>query len=242
MKSLYESILNKAGVGIKIRIDEWCQEHMIYDGHYIVNNDNTISPTDHKVLHLFFDNYTKLPPYIKFKGGDDIDMVVGGIKAKCFDPPKIDSFSGLPDHVRNCSIVCGNESIIDLKIRCGEAMRIAARNLKRFVKSDITADTIHFTDDDLKGGFTGLKTHNVKSVIMTNDFNLGDTFSSMMSRKAEMNKYKGKFDIPVKDEALVVIKTFFEPWFDIDALENIEYTQNSKLVKHKGKWYRCKNW
>lgn len=244
MKSLYESILSKTGAGIKIRIDEWCQEHKIYNGGYMINSDNTISPTfNNTALNLSFDTYTKLPPYIKFKGADNIDLNIGGVRrGNLYNPPQIDSFDGLPGKVRSCVIVCKNETISNFKIECLKTFRISASKLKRFIKTDITTESFQFSDDDLKDGFSDLKTHGVKSVIMTNDFRLGDQFSSLMNRKAEMNKYKNKFEVPVKEEALAVIKSFFEPQFDTGTLENIEYTQNSKLVKYKDKWYRCKNW
>lgn len=244
MKSLYESILGKTGTGIKVRIDEWCQEHNVYDGHYIINNDNTISPVGGQItLILYYDTYSKLPPYIKFKGDEFIDLKIGVNKkgATVSNPPRIDSFVGLPGRVRSCVLMCKNKTLDNFKIICDKIFRIAAGDLERCFKVDITAETIQFSDDNLKD-FTGFKTHGVKNVIMVNDFNLGDKFSSLMNRKAEQNKYKNKFEIPVKPEALEVIKNFFEPWFDTETLESIEYTQNSKLTKHAGKWYRMKNW
>ena len=50
------------------------------------------------------------------------------------------------------------------------------------------------------------------------------------------------YEFPVTEEDLDVINTFFGKTIDISNLEEIQYTQNSKLVKHNGMWYRCKNW
>ena len=70
---------------------------------------------------------------------------------------------------------------------------------------------------------------------------LGDTFSKLMNRKAEMNKYVGRYQFPVSNEALPLIDKYFGKNFDTSHLEVIVYTQNSMLKKHKGTWYRCKN-
>jgi hypothetical protein len=56
-----------------------------------------------------------------------------------------------------------------------------------------------------------------------------------------MNKYKNKYEFPVTEEGLEVVNTFFGKKTDVKGLEEISYTQNSKLVKHNGEWYRCKN-
>ena len=66
-------------------------------------------------------------------------------------------------------------------------------------------------------------------------------FSKAMNRKGEMNKYRGRYEFPCKPEVHELVKTW---WGGIDTSEVtcIEYTQNSKIVKVEGEWYRCKNW
>ena len=57
-----------------------------------------------------------------------------------------------------------------------------------------------------------------------------------------MNKYRGRYTDPASDIVLELIKSYFGKKFDISNLEIIDYTQNSRLVKNDGKWYRCKNY
>ena len=80
-----------------------------------------------------------------------------------------------------------------------------------------------------------------KKISVVNDYHLGDAFSKAMNRKGEMNKYRGRYEFPCKPEVHELVKTW---WGGIDTSEVtcIEYTQNSKIVKVKGEWYRCKNW
>jgi hypothetical protein len=83
----------------------------------------------------------------------------------------------------------------------------------------------------------------VERIDFVNDFNFGDSFSKAIARKAPMNKYKNKFETPITEEGLEVINTYFGKNNDIKDLKNIQYTQNSQLIKHSdGKWYRFKNW
>lgn len=71
---------------------------------------------------------------------------------------------------------------------------------------------------------------------------LGDNFSKLLNCKAPMNKYKGHYETPINDEALPLIEGYFGKNFYTKSLMEISYTQNSRLVKSKGKWYRYKNW
>ena len=57
-----------------------------------------------------------------------------------------------------------------------------------------------------------------------------------------MNKYKNKFEFPVTDEGIENVKKFLGKSIDIKDLLEIQYTQNSKLVKYRNNWYRVKNW
>lgn len=260
MKSLRnrvsESILSSTGTGRKGQVEKWCKEQNILNGMYKINSDCTISPTggvfDRIVLDFY--GYTELPDYIQFKDCDDIAFVIGKPRELHFKYNiKIDSFRGFPPRCKSLSISSEQRLLPELKIELTKSFSINSycnsdfKKLEiKFIdngKSSFGSDNGHLSlrngvDQDAlkKYRITGAKTINV-----VNDFHLGDAFSKAMNRKGEMNKYKGRYEHPCKPEVHELVKTW---WGGIDTSEVtcIEYTQNSKIVKVKGEWYRCKNW
>ena len=247
MKTLYESILGSTKTGARAEIEKWCDAHNLYDKRYIINSDNTVSPyKTADLLYLHYDDYSKIPDYIKFKTTNDCILHIGPMRGRVEETVKLTSFEGLPKEVNKAKILLGTNvrSLPPLSIKVCDSFVLDASWVKEY-----QGLTIEFTD---KGGDNHLTLRtdaplkNVKVIganilNFVNDFNIGDAFSKAMNRKAQMNKYRNKYEIPVSPEAIQVINTFFTG-IDMSTVTEILYTQNSKLVKFNGQWYRCKNW
>ena len=258
MKSLKnrvsESILSSTNTGRKAQVEKWCKEHKVFNGMYKINSDCTVSPSsnlfDRAVLDFF--GYTELPDYIQFKDCDNVSFVIGKQKDLSYSV-KIDSFRGLPTRCKSLTIIPDQKLLPELKIEL-----IKSFTIQSYCNSDFKKLEIKFIDNGkpslgndcgqlfLRNGVEpdALKKYHItgaKMISVVNDYHLGDAFSKAMNRKGEMNKYKGRYEFPCKPEVHELVKTW---WGGIDTSEVtcIEYTQNSKIVKVKGEWYRCKNW
>lgn len=250
MKTLYESILASTKSGVYNEIKKWCDEHNVYDGKYIINKDNTISPTiPDAQLRLHFMGYDHLPDYIKFKEADDINVIIGpprGISASAMSIIK--SFEGLPVKANSIKIaLSNNRELPKLKIAIKTSFTLNAFNLKSYKdleidfygKDDLQCELNLKTDAPLKN----IQVKHVKTIDFVNDFNIGDAFSKAMNRKSEKNKYKGHFEHEIKPEGYKAIEDFFkDTGIDLTDCICIQYTQASQLLKKNGKWYRFKNW
>lgn len=254
MKTLYESILddedilvNNANKYTEIAIiEKWCKEHNIYNGHFKVNSKKDVEPTDNYfTLNLNYDDYDELPKYINFAGDDNIHLIIGN-GTYMTKKVSVKSFRGLPNICSKLSLKLNAQYIPDLNIKLNQiAFFTTANNFGKFNitffgdRSTLTIRKLGYRwEDDL----SFLKAKGVRVIDVVNDFNFGDRFSKQMARKAPMNKYKNKFTDPVTDAGLEVIYNFFGKTIDTTKLEEIGYTQQSKVVKRNGKWYRCKNW
>jgi len=249
MKTLYESILSSTKSGIKPAIEKWCIDHNIFDGDFKINPDNTISHGKTTTLYLHFEDYSELPDYIKFKGDPDLNVNISPSSGKYVSSMKqITSFKGLPELVRALIIKSDIQVLPELKIDVLNVFSIYSPRTKEYKNLEINfkdnGNTHYGGECSLKTSapLKNVKIKGVKVLNVVNDFNLGDDFSKAMIRKAELNKYRGKYTTPVTDAGLEVINTFFGDAIDMSKLQEIDYTQNSRVVKHDGKWYRCKNW
>lgn len=260
MKSLKnrvsESILSSTSTGRRGQVEKWCKEHKVFNGMYKINSDCTVSPSsnlfDRTVLDFY--GYTELPDYIQFKDCDNISFVIGKPRELSYKYNiKIDSFRGLPTRCKSLQINSEQRLLPELKIEL-----ITNFTVQSYMRSDFKKLEIKFIDDGkphlgttngllcLRNGVEpdALKKYHItgaKTIKVVNDLSLGDAFSKAMNRKGEMNKYRGRYEFPCKPEVHELVKTW---WGGIDTSEVtcIEYTQNSKIVKVKGEWYRCKNW
>ena len=260
MKSLKnrvsESILSSTGTGRKAQVEKWCKEHKVFNGMYKINADCTVSPSsnlfDRAVLDFY--GYTELPDYIQFKDCDDIAFVIGKPRELSYKYNiQIDSFRGLPARCKSLQISSEQKLLPELKIEL-----IQKFSVQSYMGSDFKKLEIKFIDNGkprlgndggqlyLRNGVEpdALKKYHItgaKMISVVNDYHLGDAFSKAMNRKGEMNKYRGRYEFPCKPEVHELVKTW---WGGIDTSEVtcIEYTQNSKIVKVEGEWYRCKNW
>lgn len=249
MKSLYESIISNSKIGIKSTIEKWCIDHNIFDGKFKINADNTITSTyPGAVLRLYYGGYDELPEYIKFESNEYTPVIIGPEKGKSVDMVrKIKSFRGLPSVAHSIRLVLpySMTELPPLKIKLYHSFSLRALNIRKYNDLDIEFDKTGIAQTNFKldteAPLENIHVTGASVIDFVNDGNIGDAFSKAMNRKAEMNKYKNKYTFPVSDAALDIINTFFTG-IDMSSVEEIQYTQNSKLVKHDGKWYRCKNW
>lgn len=243
MISLYESILKSVGAGKKVMIDKWCQENMPFEGHYEITKDLEIKSTQiGQPLTISYEEYNELPDYIQF--ADDPTLVVklgAGSYRSIRVAPK--SLRGLPKKCKSLEILLNAVELPDLEITVDHLF--VQTNVVKLNKFNVNfeGEVCRFKIRSFKiKSFDELTIKGVKTIDMVNDFNWGDEFSKQIARKADMNKYKGHYETPVTDRGLEVINSFFGKHIDISDLQEIDYTQNSRLVKRNGKWYRCKNW
>lgn len=256
MKSLKESILSSTKTGkegISDLIEKWCKKYKPFNGFYKINSNNEIETTKGNEimgndLILEYIDYDELPEYIQFAENEFLKIYIGGEYNKRTITRNIKSFRGLPKICKdlyfwNCYIkklpkleIKLNHCLIKAEIGEIEEMHLD------FYSSKSDYDCELAIKEDIGKSFKNIYVKNVKVINIVNDFYFGDEFSKAMARKAPMNKYRNKYEFPVTEEGLKVINTFFGKTVDISNLEEIQYTQNSKLVKHNGKWYRCKNW
>jgi len=263
MKTLYESILDDNAIDNiqdeRLAIRDWLESHdvMSSKSKYIVNKNGEIELTGNsasKVIYLGYNDYDELPPFIKFADDADLDIYIGctankssaGVYYKFMKGLK--SFAGLPKVARllqfkNMSINGRNAVLPPLSITLADSLLLYGSIV------DYGGMNVTFTSGGIgkvkfgcSAPLKNIHIKNAKVVDMVNDFNLGDEFSKQMIRKAEMNKYKHKYETPITDAGEQVIKTFFDGTVDISTLKEISYTQNSQLLKFNGKWYRFKNW
>lgn len=256
MKTLKESILGSTNTGknaiIRQKIEEWCKENKIFNGEYKINKDNTISCKHNDgYLCLDYKNYTKLPDYINFADDKNLTIVIGicgfyhghPYRVQHAELQQIDSFNGLPSVCHRLYILTSTNYLPEIKIKASVVridFGIYITKCKGIYINFYEIGALYLRD--YEESFDKLHINNVKIIDMVNDFHYGDLFSKAMARKAPMNKYRNKYEFPVTGQGIEVIKTFFGKTIDISQLKSIEYTQNSKLVKIKDTWYRCKNW
>ena len=259
MKSLYESILDDEDILIKDTIVSskkhliamWCEKYNIFDGKFIVNDNYEIERTDKNnpfcILYLDFYDYTELPEYIKF--ADDEDLIVKlGIQKKDkhgYKVGKIESFRGVPDKMHALVINTNLTYLPDLEVSCPR-VTFNIPWVKKYGKIIIHDNREYIRFNYTVYGLTeipkSIRVEGTKTLILTNCADFGDNFSKLLNRKAPMNKYKNKFEFPVTDEGIENVKKFLGKSIDINDLWEIQYTQNSKLVKYRNNWYRTKNW
>lgn len=228
-------------------IEKWCKEHDIYSGHFKVNSAKYIEPTDNYfTLILNYEDYDELPKYINFAGNVDIRLVIGK-GTYMTKKVNVKSFRGLPNICSELLLRLNTQYIPDLNIKLNRIIfNTTAYNFGKFNitffgdRSTLRIRELGYRWEE--GDLSFLKAKGVRVIDVVNDFNFGDRFSKQMARKAPMNKYKNKFTDPVTDAGLEVIYNFFGKTIDTTKLEEIGYTQQSKVVKRNGKWYRCKNW
>ena len=252
MKSLYESILKSVNAGKRAMIEKWCQEHNPFAGNWEITKDDEIACTQvGNTLILPFDTFSELPDYIQFKDDNILKVMVG---VSSYANLNIKSLRGLPKLCGKLIIKGRIRELPDFEIKCGY-FALHTPNLKKTGKIKIEmfgeggSDDRVFRIKDMpyeegKGFADLLPNLYVKGARQFDAMNcayLGDTFSKLMNRKAEMNKYVGRFQFPISDDALPLIEKYFGKNFDMSKLEEIVYTQNSELIKKNGKWYRCKN-
>jgi hypothetical protein len=250
MITLYESILGSTKSGKYQLIKDWCERYKPFEGNYKINSDNTISSTQSFAsLHLDYIDYDCLPDYIQFKSSEYVNVIIGPPRGVSSSKMKtIKNFNGLPKRVHAIKItIANNRTLPKLNIEVESSFTLNSFMLKKY--EDLRID--FFGKDDLQcelnlrsdAPLDNVHVKHVKTIDFVNDFNLGDEFSKIMNRKAEKNKYKGKFDYEIKPEGYKAIEEFFKDT-DIDLKDCIciKYTQASQLLKKDGKWYRFKNW
>ena len=243
MKSLYESILGSTKSGKRALVEQWCVENRPFNGHYEITSNNEIKCTQvGNSLTITYENYNELPDYIQFADDPNLKVTLGGGMYRGHRvAPK--SLRGLPKRCKAFNIELNAIELPDLDITTEYlSIQTYITKLNKF--------NVNFVGDPCKlrirafeiKSFDELTIKGVKIIDLVNDFNWGDEFSKQVARKAEMNKYKGRYETPISDAALEVVNTFFGKHIDISDLQEIDYTQNSRFVKSNGKWYRCKNW
>lgn len=252
MKSLYESILKSVNAGKRAMIEKWCQEHNPFAGNWEITKDDEIACTQvGNTLILPFDTFSELPDYIQFKDDNILKVMVG---VSSYANLNIKSLRGLPKLCGKLIIKGRIRELPDFEIKCGY-FALHTPNLKKTGKIKIEmfgeggSDDRVFRIKDMPyeegKGFAdllpNLHVNGARQFDAMNCAYLGDTFSKLMNRKAEMNKYVGRYEFPISDDALPLIEKYFGKNFDMSKLEEIVYTQNSELIKKNGKWYRCKN-
>lgn len=248
MKTLYESILRSVGAGKHVMIEKWCNENQPFDGHWEITKDEEIACTQTgNSLTLPFDTFSELPDYIQFKDDNFLTVFVG---FSTYGKPNIKSLRGLPK-LCNKLIIKGNINELpsfEINTNVFELYTPYLRKTGKIIINMVGENReIRIKDmpyEEGKGFADLLPNLYVKGATYFNAVNcayLGDTFSKLLNRKAEMNKYVGHFQFPISDEALPLIEKYFGKNFDMSRLEEIVYTQNSQLIKRNGKWYRCKN-
>lgn len=254
MISLYESILKSVNAGKRAMIEKWCQEHNPFAGNWEITKDDEIACTKWgNDLILPFDTYTELPDYIQFADNTSLRVTVGNKNNPMVK--KIDSLRGLPKMCRKLIIESYNlKELPAFEIKT-TYFALHTANLNKTGKITIEMFGEGGSDDRVirikdmpyeegKGFADLLPNLHIKGARQFDAMNcayLGDTFSKLMNRKAEMNKYVGRYEFPISDDALPLIEKYFGKNFDMSHLEEIVYTQNSELIKKNGKWYRCKN-
>lgn len=251
MISLYESILKSVGAGKHAMIEKWCQENNPFAGNWEITKNYEIACKKPGIdLILPFDTYHELPDYIQF--AEDTTLCVKILNNS--NQTKIDSLRGIPKSCRKFIISAGIRELPSFELKCCY-FALHTPNLRKTGKIEIelfgdggSEDRVVRIKDMLyeegKSFADLLPNLHIKGAAKFDVMNcayLGDTFSKLMNRKAEMNKYVGKFEFPISDEALPLIEKYFGKNFDMSRLEEIIYTQNSELIKKNGKWYRCKN-
>lgn len=228
-------------------IRTWCEKYNIFDGNFRVNNDLKIERTNkNSKLCLSFKDYNELPNYIQFE--DDKDLIVNvGTESKDkydYSMGKIESFKGLPKRLKALTISTISDYLPDLELECDHIIFNISR-VTRYGKINLKVnDIVRFWDTpyDLTEIPNKIKIKGAKVLKITNCADFGDNFSKILNRKAPMNNYKNKFEFPVTDAGMENVKKFLGKSININDLESIEYTQNSKLVKYNNKWYRAKNY
>ena len=251
MISLYESILKSVGAGKHAMIEKWCQENNPFAGNWEITKNYEIACKKPGIdLILPFDTYHELPDYIQF--AEDTTLRVQILNNS--NQTKIDSLRGIPKSCRKFIISAGIRELPSFELKCCY-FALHTPNLRKTGKIEIELfgdggsedRVVRIKDMPYEEGksFADLLPNlHIKGVAKFDVMNcayLGDTFSKLLNRKAEMNKYVGKFEFPIKDKALPLIKTYFGKNFDMSHLEEIIYTQASCLIMKNGKWYRCKN-
>lgn len=228
-------------------IEMWCEEHRIFDGKFKVNDKYKIEKTDkNSVLYLDYIEYDELPDYIQFADDDSLIIKLGLRKEDRYGYKvgKIESFRGLPNKVYAMVINTNLTYLPDLEISCP---RITFNTpwVKKYGKIIIHDNKEYIRFNNTVYGLTeipkSIRVEGTKALILTNCADFGDNFSKLLNRKAPMNNYKRLSD-PVTDEGMENVKKFLGKSIDINDLWEIQYTQNSKLVKYRDKWYRVKNW
>lgn len=252
MISLYESILQSVNAGKHAMVEKWCQEHNPFAGHWEITKDDEIACTKvGNTLILPFDTFSELPDYIQFKDDHFLTVEVG---FSAYGKLNIKSLRGLPKLCGKLVIMGNFSELPGFEIStCYFALhtpylRKTGKIIINMVGEGGSKDrVIRIKDMPYEEGksFADLLPNlYVKGATEFDAMNcayLGDTFSKLMNRKAEMNKYVGHFQFPISDDALPLIEKYFGKNFDMSRLEEIVYTQNSQLIKKNGKWYRCKN-
>lgn len=243
MKSLQESIIKSVKAGKYALTEEWCKKFKPFNGFYKINEKNEIVRTKGDTLTLDFIEYDELPEYIQFASDPYLKVVIGGIYNLRYAKRNIKSLRGLPKKCHNISILnCYLRNLPKLEIETEYCfIRAEIDNIEGLYVNFYGACEL-WIKDDIGKTLDPLHIKGVKVIDFVNDFYFGDEFSKAIARKAPMNKYRNKYEFPVTEEGLNVINTFFGNNIDISDLEEIRYTQNSKLVKRNGMWYRCKNW
>lgn len=251
MISLYESILKSVGAGKHAMIEKWCQENNPFAGNWeITKNDEIACKKPGIDLILPFDTYHELPDYIQF--AEDTTLRVKILNNS--NQTKIDSLRGIPKSCRKFIISAGIRELPSFELKCCY-FALHTPNLRKTGKIEIELfgdggsedRVVRIKDMPYEKGksfadlLPNLHIKGAAKFDVMNGAYLGDTFSKLLNRKAEMNKYVGKFEFPIKDEALPLIKAYFGKNFDMSHLEEIIYTQASCLIMKNGKWYRCKN-
>lgn len=251
MITLYESILGTTKSGKTALVDLWLKEHLpdCYD-QLTLKSDGKIYWTGNqeKTLNVRYDTYDELPDFIQFADDDDMRLRIGN-GTYMTKLNNVSSFRGLPKKVKTCAFLLNSDTLPEFEITCGfiDVNITPATKRKGKIVVNFEGDNRRFRVRSFgyrppKEFEEAFELHNVRAIDMVNDFHFGDEFSKRIARKTQMNKYKNKYEFPISKEGLEVVNTFFGKKTDVKGLEEISYTQNSKLVKHKGEWYRCKNW
>ena len=252
MISLYESILKSVGAGKRAMIEKWCQENNPFAGNWeITKNDEIACKKAGIDLILPFDTYHELPDYIQFAENTSLRVQIGnGRNPKI----KVDSLRGIPKACRKFIVSAEIKELPSFDLKCcyfalhtPDLKKTGKITIELFGEGGSEDRVVRIKDmpyEEGKGFADLLPNVHIKGAAKFDAVNcayLGDTFSKLMNRKAEMNKYVGKFEFPIKEEALPLIEAYFGKNFDMSHLEEILYTQASCLIKKNGKWYRCKN-
>jgi len=243
MISLYESILGSTKSGKRALVEQWCVENRPFNGHYEITSNNEIKCTQvGNALTISYEDYNELPDYIQFADDPNLEVILGGgmYRGRRVAPK---SLRGLPKRCKVLNINLNALELPDLEITVDSL--VVQTNITKLNKFVVNFEGYHcnfrLRAFEIKS-FDEITLNGVKIINMVNDFNWGDEFSKQVARKAEMNKYKDRYETPISDAALEVVNTFFGKHIDIKDLQEIDYTQNSRFVKNNGKWYRCKNW